>query len=431
MSDRYTQHVKPRRLSAQDWAQGAVQLWRGLFFGVTDIVEDVHSSVLRTIGRVNPIDRQLVDRTQRVYRGVREIGDASFIVADQAVGLAGALVPVRRGLDLGRSRLAVISALNGVLGDRMAAEGNPLAIRMGLHQADGTEVEIDREGLRRALGKPCKRLVVLVHGLGMNDQQWQRPGGPDLGARLVEEYGYSALYVRYNSGCHISENGRELAALLERLVERYPAKLQRLVIIGHSMGGLVARSATHYGREAGCRWPTELTELVCLGSPHLGAPLERLGSAFTHALTWTRFTAPFARIGNVRSAGVKDLRYGFLVDEDWRGRDPDHPEKITPRKLRPLEGTRNYLVAASLGRRHGDFADRWLGDLLVPIRSATGASRKPSRRLHFNDADGRIFFGMNHFEIMNHPQVYAALSEWLHGKSRGRLRQRVKQAIGS
>lgn len=414
----------PRRLGVQDWAQGLVQLARGAFLGITDAVEGVHTVVLSTLRRAHLVQGNVAGaigaRTRATYADARELGDAAFVFADQAVGLGAALLPLK-GLDLGRSQLALRAALNGAFGDRMAAAGNPLAFAMSLRRLDGGEVTLTRTGIGAALGgqhggKPSRRLVVLIHGLCMNDQQWRRPNGADFGSRLVADHGYSALYLRYNSGLHISENGRELACLLEQLLRFYPLRLERLVLIGHSMGGLVARSAAHYGTLAGYRWVAKLDGLAFLGSPHLGAPLERQGSAATHALTVTPFTAPFANLGNVRSAGVKDLRYGFLVDEDWRGRDPDHPERVVPKALAPLPGVRSYYAAASLGRRHGDFADRFFGDLLVPIKSATSSTRKPSRRLKPGAGnDGRIFFGMNHFEIMHHPQVYAAVAQWLHG----------------
>lgn len=422
-------HHGPRRLTPEDWAQGVVQLWRSAFLGVTDVVEGVHGSILNGLRRVNLLHRPIAAQTRATYRGVRDIGDAVFIVADQAVGLAGSLVP-GPSMDLGRGRLALVSALNGAFGDHLEASDNPLRMAMSFRDHRGDEVATDRDALRRRFGRfPPKRLVVLVHGLGMNDRQWRRAwGAEDFGSRLRVDHRYAAVYLRYNSGRHISANGREFAALLDTLVTNYPGKLERVVLIGHSMGGLVSRSAVHYGREAGHGWLDRLTELVYLGSPHMGAPLERLGHTLNHSLTFTPVTAPFANIGRVRSAGVKDLRYGFVVDEDWRNRDPSHPERVTPTAVFLPPGTRAYYAAASLGRRHGDFADRLLGDLLVPVKSATDVARKPSRRLRGVEEDGRVFFGMNHFEIMSHPQVYNALSEWLHGSGRRRRPRRIARA---
>lgn len=419
-----------RRLAPEDWAQGVVQLWRGAFLGVTNIVEDVHGSVLNGLQRANLLHRPIAVHTRATYRAVRDIGDAVFIAADQVVGLAGSLMP-RAQLEPRRGRLALVSALNGAFGDHLAASENPLALSMGLRDGGGDEVAISRDALRRRFGRfPPKRLVILVHGLGMNDRQWQRVGGAeDFGSRLRADHRYAAFYLRYNSGRHISQNGHDFATVLDTLVSNYPGRLERLVLIGHSMGGLVSRSAVHYAREAGYPWLNRLTELVYLGSPHMGAPLERLGNAFTNTLTFTPVTAPLANIGRVRSAGVKDLRYGFVVDADWRDRDPDHPERVTPTVVHLPPRTRAYYAAASLGRRQGDFADRWFGDLLVPVKSATDAARKPSRRWRDADEDGRVFFGMNHFEIMTHPQVYEALSEWLHGS--GWWSRRHRRALAS
>lgn len=413
---------RARRLSPEDWAQGVVQLWRGAFFGITNVVEGVHGSILTGFRRVNLVQRPIAVHTRAAYRTVRQVGDITFIVADQAVGLAGSLLP-GTGRDFGRNGLALVSAFNGAFGNHLEATGNSLALDMTFRAAGGQELPVDRVILRQRFGRfPPKRLVVLVHGLGMNDRQWQRAGGADFGSRLQADHRYAVVYLRYNTGRHISRNGRDFAAQLEALVRHYPGRIERLVLIGHSMGGLVCRSAVHYAREAEYSWLQQLTELAYLGSPHMGAPLERLGHALNHALTFTPVTAPLANIGRVRSAGVKDLRYGFLVDADWRDRDSGHPERVTPTPVPLPSGVRAYYAAASLGRQHGDFADRWLGDLLVPVKSAIDAARKPSRRLEGGDEDGRVFFGMNHFEIMNHPQVYAALSEWLHGNGWWRRR---------
>lgn len=418
--DRYS----ARRLSPEDWAQGVVQLWRGAFLGITDVVEGVHGSILTGLRRINLLHRPIAAHTRATYQLVREVGDVTFVLADQAVGLAGSLVPGPQG-EPGRSRLALASAINGAFGNHLEATGNPLALTMSLRDGEGDEVSLQPQSLMQRFGRfPPRRLVILIHGLGMNDRQWQRAGSPDFGSRLQGDHHYAALYLRYNSGRHISTNGQELAALLDRLVSHYPRRLERLVLIGHSMGGLVARSAVHYARESGHEWCQRLTELVYLSSPHSGAPLERLGHAFTQSLRWTPVTAPLADIGSARSAGVKDLRYGFLVDTDWRDRDPTQARRVTPTPVPLPSGARAYYAAASLGRQHGDFADRWLGDLLVPVASATDAARKPSRRLQGEDEDGRVFFGMNHFEIMNHPQVYEALAEWLHGSGWWQRRSR-------
>jgi hypothetical protein len=51
------------------------------------------------------------------------------------------------------------------------------------------------------------------------------------------------------------------------------------------------------------------------------------------------------------------------------------------------------------------------GDHLVRPKSAAGLGR--SRRIPFQEEHGLILTGLNHFDLLNHPQVYAKLHDWL------------------
>lgn len=381
------------------------------FVGGVTIVNGVHQAVTRTVARLAPAATPIGRGSDFVYGRVRDIGRLSFFGVSQFAGLAESLLPARKRDMPQRLSLGLHSALNGAFGDYLERSDNELALPMTLIDDAGQPVALSREGLARAVAGPTSRLVLLVHGLGMNDQQWRQGDRDDFGRRLGRDFGYTALRLRYNSGRHISQNGRDLAALLERVCTLYPVAIERLTIVGHSMGGLVARSACHYGRLAGHDWPDRLTELVFLGSPHLGAPLERLGHQVTHSLTRLSYTQPLSAIGEIRSAGVKDLSHGHLRDEDWQEADAVPP---TPSAALPvLDHVGHFLVAATLGRRGDDPLGRWLGDLLVPVTSAVGESRVPSRRFSARDQDGRVFYGMNHFALTHHDDVYAAIAEWL------------------
>ena len=186
---------------------------------------------------------------------------------------------------------------NGVLGDYLAQIGNPLAIEMRLRHG-GHPLELERQALRLALPEATRKLVVLVHGSCLSDRRWTRQGH-DHGAALARDLGFTPVYLHYNSGLHISSNGREFAALLERLVAAWPTPLDELVIVAHSMGGLVARSACHVGETAAHAWRSKLRKLVCLGSPHHGAPLERGGHWVDLFLSASRYSAPLARLGKI------------------------------------------------------------------------------------------------------------------------------------
>jgi pimeloyl-ACP methyl ester carboxylesterase len=232
-----------------------------------------------------------------------------------------------------------------------------------------------------------------------------RPERPGYGACLQRDFGYTPLGLRYNTGRHISDNGRELARLLERLVAATP--IDEIVLVGHSMGGLVARSACHYGAAEDHAWTPAVRHVFCLGSPHLGAPLEKGANALGWALARLPETLPVARIVNGRSVGIKDLRYGACVEEDWCDCDAD--ELLTDRchDVPFLPHARFYFVAATLNGVSGEL----LGDLLVRYTSASGAGRK--RRIPFALEDGHHLRGLTHFDLLNHPAVYEQMRAWL------------------
>jgi PGAP1-like protein len=298
-----------------------------------------------------------------------------------------------------------------VLGDYLAATANPLATPMSL-RCSGRPLAPQPDALAASLPGVGGRLLVLVHGLCMNDLQWRRKGH-DHGQALARDHGYSPVYLRYNSGLHVSINGHALAAMLEQLVAAWPRPIERLVLLGHSMGGLLLRSALHQGAMAGHAWPARVGDLVCLGTPHHGAPLERAGHWVDLLLGATPYAAPFARLGKVRSAGITDLRHGLLLDEDWVGRDR-FERGADRRQAVPLPAhVRCWAVAATLGERSGDLKDRLLGDGLVPLDSALGRHPDPRRTLAFTEERQWVGHGMNHMDLLNRAEVYAQLRRWL------------------
>jgi pimeloyl-ACP methyl ester carboxylesterase len=211
----------------------------------------------------------------------------------------------------------------------------------------------------------------------------------------------------------VSINGHGLARQLENLVDQWPQPVERLVLVGHSMGGLLARSALHCGTQAGHRWTERLRDMVFLGTPHHGAPLERAGHWVDIVLGATPYAAPFARLGKVRSAGITDLRHGNLLDEDWVGRD--RFERAADRRQHvPLPaGVRCGAIAASIVPQGSELKERLLGDGLVPLPSALGRHRDLERCLAFDEDRQWVGYGINHLDLLGHPEVYAQLRRWL------------------
>ncbi|MBK9090642.1 MAG: alpha/beta hydrolase [Holophagales bacterium] len=309
------------------------------------------------------------------------------------------------------ARDAILAALNGVLGDYLEESGNPLAIPMHLRR-NGRIFEQGVQTLSADFSRTPGRLVLLVHGLCVNDEKWNREGH-DHGAALERDLGLVPVYLRYNSGRHVSTNGRDLSRLLETFLASGSAPPPELTIVAHSMGGLVTRSALHAAAAAGHTWPRSLRSVVFLGTPHHGSPLERAGNLVQAALGVSPYSFPFARLGKIRSAGITDLRHGNLLDDDWEGDDRFAHRGDTRRPLPLSPGIAWSAIAASTSDGPGRAGERLAGDGLVPVESALGHHRDPERTLHFPPSRMWIARGMNHFDLLGRLEVYARIREWL------------------
>jgi pimeloyl-ACP methyl ester carboxylesterase len=377
-----------------DDLRGASRLAIEATTAITDLVQAMH----RRIAGPFAVFAELP------YAGVRGV---TSLVGAGIDGALARLAPLVGDAAAGPEREAVIAALNGVLGDYLAATGNPLAIPMRLRRG-GVPIEPEPKALLHAIPDAGAKLLVLVHGSSMFDLQWRR-GGHDHGEALAK-LGYTPIYLHYNSGLHISENGRALATLLEALVGAWPQPLDELTLFGHSMGGLVSRSACHAAAAAGHRWPTKLRNLISLGSPHHGAPLERFGNMFEVALGISSYSAPFAQLGKLRSAGVTDLRFGNVRDEDWQDRDRFEPGD-DPRVPLPLpQGVRCFAIA---GTTADALAGELPGDGIVPVDSALGRHSRPELTLEFPPEHRSIATGTGHLDLLGSSRVHEVLARWL------------------
>lgn len=383
-----------------DDLQGASALVIDAITRVADVVEAMQTTIAAgpaVLGQ--PLARPAGAIGALVYgtvRGVtRLVGKGLDLALSGLAPLLGESLP-------GPEREALLAALNGVLGDHLAATGNPLAITMRL-RTRGRPLELTTSALRAAFPAAGGKVVVLIHGSSMNDLQWTR-NGFDHGEALQRDLGFTPLYLHYDSGLHVSENGRQLDALLDALVAAWPAPVEELVLVGHSMGGLVARSACAVGE--GHAWRRVLTRLVCLGTPHHGALLEQVGNWLGPLLGVSRYSAPLARLGKLRSAGVTDLRFGNVVDEHWAGQDRFAPggDGRTPVPL--PAGVACHAFAATTAEE-GKVAP--LGDGLVAVDSALGRHRDPRLDLGFPPGQSWVLHGAGHLDLLDRPEVYARL----------------------
>jgi pimeloyl-ACP methyl ester carboxylesterase len=391
--------------NAVDDLRGAARLVIEATTGVTTVVEEMHRAVAggpAVLGR--PLEAPARLFTRPVYDGIRWVTGLVGQGVDRILAL---LVPLGDGHP-GPAWEAVLAAVNGVVGDHLAESGNPLAIEMQLRY-HGEPLELEREALREALPDAGAGVLVLIHGSSMSDRQWERRGH-DHGAALERDLGFTPVYLQYNSGLHISTNGRALAALLERLAAAWPVPLESLAIVGHSMGGLVARSACHYGADEGHVWRAKLRKLVCIGSPHHGSHLERWGNRLEAVLRVSRFSAPLARLGRLRSAGVTDLRFGNELDEHWQGHDRFALGSDPRTGLELPAGVDCYVMAATTAPEPGG---KLPGDGLVPVDSALGRHPAPELDLDVPETNQWVGFGMGHGDLLGREDVYETLRRWL------------------
>jgi hypothetical protein len=394
--------------------RGAGRLAIAATLGIAALVEAVHSA----IGRLSPplgapAPARAGGLTGAVYGTVRGV---TRLVGGSLDGALALLQPLLGAGVQWPGRDPVLAALNGVLGDHLERTSNPLAVPMQVRRAG---VALDLAVGARAVEVPDARghVLLMIHGLCMSDLQWRR-NGRDHGESLARRLGATSVYLRYNSGLHVSVNGRRLSALLDDLLQTWPVPITRLTIVGHSMGGLVARSAIESARRSGAQWPKHVGALVFLGTPHHGAPLERGGHWVEALLGVSPYSAAFVRLGRIRSAGVTDLRHGSLLDDDWHGRDRFAHGHDTRTPVALPAGIPCYAIAAVAGQRAGPLATRLVGDGLVPLDSALGRHDDPRRALAFASLNTRIVRRTHHLDLLSSPTVTRQLLRWL-GPARG------------
>lgn len=425
--------------------------WKGLKALVHDavdhttrLIEEGHESVARVamavLDQVEPVKdaAHTVDDARRVVtsgvlasvravnRAVQVASDAVIDVAAQAASVDAERVedPIELRSDRMKSLAwvgdAALGAINGVVGDTLEASSNGLDLGMALRSKSRFIDAASAESVREALQNPSGKIAIFVHGLCTTEWSWcleaeQYHGAPDVnfGVLLERDEGFVPIFARYNTGRHISQNGRALAEQIEALVSRWPVAVTDIVLIGHSMGGLVSRSASHFADREGMQWRTKLTHVVSLGSPHHGAPLEKIGNVLTSALLaidWPATKIP-GRILQGRSAGIKDLRYGYVLDEDWLGRDPDALLENNQSETAPLDGVAYCFISATMTQDPEHPVGRIVGDLLVRVPSAE-ADRIRERSFEIETAR---FGGVLHHELQNHPDVYAQVRAFVRG----------------
>jgi pimeloyl-ACP methyl ester carboxylesterase len=406
-----------RHLRSTD-LRGLAKLATQATVNVTKIAEGVTQSVWATMGAPSGKDKdQTRGITGLVYKSIQNVAQ---LVGKGTESLLASLQPLLDKIDQepqeSAPREAVLAALNGVMGDRLLESDNPLATPMTLrfqNQALNWEA-IPPKALLTG------KVLVVIHGLCMNDLQWttQVDGKTVNHAEaLATKLGYTPVYVRYNTGLHTSQNGQTLSNQLELLSALWPTPLTEISVLVHSMGGLVTRSAVHAAQQSDRHWVKKLKHIIFLGTPHHGAPLEKAGNWIDTLLGATPYSAPFKKLAELRSSGITDLRFGYVLDSDWQSQDrfktKTKQEQDRHEHLPLPEGIVCFTVAATMAAKRSLLADRLIGDGLVPLISALGVHSDPKRCLAFAKSSQLIVYRMSHVALLGSAEVGEQLVVWL------------------
>jgi len=410
--------VAPKRRSLAKDLSGLFRLSTEAVHKTTEVVEAQHSR-LDWFGNLlfsdkgqdkarNPIAAMVYNS---IYKINGMVGTSmEFVVSNVLEPLLGEEAPSQR-------KEAAIAILNGVVGDYLEAQHNPLAIEMQWRTLEDSATSTTATTCSSS-SSTKKHYLLLIHGSCNSPHDWWQEGhnhGIAISHELDTEV--EPLFLQFNTGLHISENGKRLSQAIQQLVDNNnsPASSEiHISIIAHSMGGLVARSACYYASQEEdndntSTWIQHLDHLITLGTPHHGAILERGGKLVDAVLGAHRFTEPLSWLGKIRSDGVMDLGYGNVRDEDWSEHD-DHTDHRQPT---PLPSHVRTLAIAAV---KGDANNRAIGmiqhlrtDGLVTEDSALGRGHAANPELNLVFQEHAIFYNLGHIGLLSSLEVYKTM----------------------
>jgi pimeloyl-ACP methyl ester carboxylesterase len=375
--------------------------WRGVGYLVdvtterlTSPVEGIHRAIVaRWLGMAGPRlepARWLADGlTASMYRTIRLGGAAVGMAISSGAGLVGRYKTLRPVWETRNGRY-VQSIFNGVWGDRFDEDGSPIGIELGVRDLDGSPVTINATALRRTFPEPKSRLVLMLHGFAETERTWRSGENSNL-TRGLEADGFSVLRLRYNTGRAIAANGSDLADLLEKTRLAWPVPVSEISLVGHSMGGLVARSAVATALSSGHGWVNLARSLVAIAAPHFGSPIEKGVQIASRGLGLFKESQPLGAFLDQRSAGIKSLRHGIDGADEATG------------------ALKYFVVAGAVTTEANHPLGRLVGDLVVRVDSATGKSR----RLEMESSDSLIVGGRNHADLVHDAEVITQIRIWL------------------
>jgi len=319
---------------------------------------------------------------------------------------------VGRPVESSRMGRGVVAAVNGLIGDELRMVDDPQAIVMAVRK-DGGDIPVSPWPIGESFRGASSHIVLFLHGLCESDESWcsgERSIGSTYAQRIKDDTDGTPVFIRYNTGLRVSENGKHLDWLIRQLVASWPTDVTRITLVGHSMGGLVVRAATNHATASGQTWQHLVRDVICLGTPHAGAALEKVAHMGSRVLHFFPESRPFSAILNTRSGGILDLRHGYITKEEWEGQDLTRLWGLDRIAAAPLPQAEYHFVIATLGATKRHPFSRILGDLLVHFSSAAGVGRSGAV---VDGARLEYLPSTHHFALLNHPRVADWLVQWL------------------
>lgn len=399
-------NTKPPANEVGSAIEGGLKLAGDTFEQATSRVHEFHRAIsdmpfkavgTATLSSSKPIESVHNEITDMVYSAVKEVGKgvftgAAWVVKQANQGLANQQgeqwLPASTGRP-SRRVAAINSAINGLLGDHLSATRNPIETKAGFYQ-DGHLLGLEQDELIQRFPDAKSTLVVFVHGLCCNEDSWFLYQKPDAlhtvpyGPRLAHHFELTPLYLRYNTGRSIEANARQFKRLLTRLCKNWPVAIDHVILVGHSMGGLVSRALVEMLEPEDLLLQHALRDVVCLGTPHAGAPLARLAAAGEGLLGRFELSRPVGRVLGIRSTGIRDLQGG-----------------LGPLMTSDGHRVQFHLIGSTMGKTTGSWLNETVGDGLVQMSSALADETGTAQRAAFSQK--------HHMQLLNDPEIYVQL----------------------
>ncbi|HJR89696.1 MAG TPA: alpha/beta hydrolase [Aeromicrobium sp.] len=380
---------------------------------IVGTVRDVHQAVSKRVfgttravgGRVpESFHDAVITSLYGAISGVLRVSSGSIrALAKRGIG---------RPVESSRMGRGVVAAVNGLIGDELRMIDDPQAIIMAVRK-DGSDIPVSPWPIGEAFRDATSHVVLFLHGLCESDESWalgERSTGSTYAQRIKDDTDGTPVFIRYNTGLRVSENGKHLDWLIRQLVASWPTDVTRITLVGHSMGGLVVRAATNHATASGQTWQHLVRDVICLGTPHTGAALEKVAHMGSRVLHFFPESRPFGAILNARSGGIFDLRHGYITKEEWEGQDLTQLWGLDRIAAAPLPQAEYHFVIATLGATKRHPFSTILGDLLVHFSSAAGIGRSGAV---VDGARLEYLPSTHHFALLNHPRIADWLVQWL------------------